>query len=334
MTIRQIIMAAAGNALGGGGGGYDMDTRAGTISYLQSIKGTHAISCQFVELGDSQGMDPITDIHTNNGVWLGSIGGDYYWFGSPGPADTTDFNASAITYHAAGGIIMLSLGMPNPTTGGGLDDVSSLNASQVIVGGNATNTAFLASLDQIAAGLQVLETANVPVIIRPFHELNGNWFWWGTTFLSNAQFIAMWQYTYDYFTTTKGLSNLIWNYGTNAGYNHTSRYPGSAYVDVVGFDIYTSDPSDAQADYDTMNTTYPTKILMMNEFGSGDPSDGDTAFNEQTLINTLKTTMPNVVMWQQWWDGNGGGDGWGMASVTNVTAALADAWVLNRDELP
>lgn len=331
MSVRRIILSAAANVVNPGGG-FDMTSRTGVMGYLASLKGAGVVSCQFVELGD---LTPITAIHTNNGKWLGSIGGDYYWFGSPGPADTS-FNASAISYAAAGGIIMLTISMPNPTTGGGLDDTSALNASQMISeNGNATNTNLKENLRQIAVGLQALKDAHVPVIIRPYHELNGFWFWWGTALMTDAQFIGLWQYTWNYFTNVKGLSNLIWNYGVNAGtYSLTARYPGSTYVDVVGFDMYTSNPADGQTDYDTLNAAYPTKILMLNEFGSGDPSDGDTSFDEHDLINVLKNNMPNMVLFQQWWDGNSGGDGWGMASVTNVTAALADSWVKNRGDFP
>jgi len=38
--------------------------------------------------------------------------------------------------------------------------------------------------------------------------------------------------------------------------------------------------------------------------------------------------MPNNVFWQQWWER------WGMANCTNVSQALNDPWVLNRDDLP
>ena len=39
--------------------------------------------------------------------------------------------------------------------------------------------AFWAELDQKARLLKKLQRAHIPVLWRPFHELNGNWFWWG-----------------------------------------------------------------------------------------------------------------------------------------------------------
>lgn len=310
-----------------------MDTAAGLLAYITSIIGTKVISGQFVETGYAQGMDPITDIHTATGKWLGIIGGDYYYYGSPGPADT-NFNTPAIAYHAAGGIIGLNVTMPNPTTGGGADDTSALNAADMLVNGTATNTALKASLDQIAVGLAALRDANVPVLFRPYHELNGSgWFWWNSAFQSDAQFIAMWRYTHDYLTITKGLSNLLWVYCVGAGFDITARYPGNAYVDTVGFDYYGDNPGgDLAADYITLGSL--GKPMWLTEFGSGDPSSGNTAFDERVLTTALGTNMPNLFAWLQWWDGNSGGNGWGFASVTQSAAALATSRVLNRDDLP
>jgi hypothetical protein len=43
--------------------------------------------------------------------------------------------------------------------------------------------------------------------------------------------------------------------------------------------------------------------------------------------------MPRTVFFVQWWDQNGGGVGWGMASTRNAAAALNDPWILNREDL-
>ncbi len=34
-------------------------------------------------------------------------------------------------------------------------------------------------LDIVAEGFNNLQQANVTVLYRPFHEMNGGWFWWG-----------------------------------------------------------------------------------------------------------------------------------------------------------
>ena len=34
-------------------------------------------------------------------------------------------------------------------------------------------------VDRIAGYLKELQDAGVPGLLRPYHEMNGNWFWWG-----------------------------------------------------------------------------------------------------------------------------------------------------------
>jgi hypothetical protein len=90
-------------------------------------------------------------------------------------------------------------------------------------------------------------------------------------------------------------------------------------------------PTTAQADYNTLAAL--GKTVCVSEFRPGSVTAGDTTFSETTLISTLQTQMPNAVFWQQYWDTNPSGAGWGMASVQNVANALNLPWVLNRNEL-
>ena len=34
-------------------------------------------------------------------------------------------------------------------------------------------------IDRVAGYLAELQDAGVPVLFRPYHEMSGNWFWWG-----------------------------------------------------------------------------------------------------------------------------------------------------------
>jgi len=303
---------------------------ARVLAVFNSFVGTHTMSCQFTEL---QGLPSINAIQAATGQNLGMVGGDYWFFGSTQTAADYSFNAAAITWWNAGGLATLILSMPNPTTGGYSGDVSNLDAANLLVAGSATNNRLLNTLNAVATGLQALQTAGVPVILRPYHENNGNWFWWGTNFMSASQFAALWQYTYDYFVTTKGLKNLVWLWSVNAGISGFSqtipRYNaiqalGGNMIDMTGFDVYTSDPASTVADYNTLESL--GKLVCMAEYGSGSPSNGDSSFNEQTLINVLRSSMPRIVFWQQWWAP------WGLLNVQNASGALNDPWVINRGE--
>ena len=302
-------------------------TPADLIAYLNQIDGNYVISGQYIGPGP---VVPIDAIHASTGKWLGMIGGDYFRYGPGGIV--TSFNPIAINYWNAGGLVTLSLHMPNPTTRGAVYDASRLDEAGLLTPGSATYNTYVSMLDQIAAALQTLQSAGVVVILRPFHELNGDWFWWGTRFLSTSQFQSLWQFTYNYLTTTKGLHNLVWLYSVNAGTGSlTARYPGHSYVDVTGFDLYSNDPSQGVASYNTLvGLGKPTSF---SEFGAGSPKLGNTGFQETTLTAALQNQMPRITFWQQWWDSNAGNTGWGMAKVRNVATALSNSRVVNRNNI-
>jgi mannan endo-1,4-beta-mannosidase len=317
-------------------------TPASMIAFFNSIAGTSTISCQFIERGNNTtlGFAAIDAIHTNTGKWLGGIGGDYFFFGQGNRVADTTVNQYAKTYWDAGGLFILSNHMSHPTSGGGVGDIlNSVDAKAIVTSGNTTNTNFNAMLDTIIAGVLDLQNSGVITIYRPFHEMNGNWFWWGTQNFSAAQMIAMWRYTHDRFVA-KGVTQILWDWSPNAGTAGTNRtstdtYPGSAYVDIIGHDFYSNNPGSdpgAKSYYNTLIALASDKPFFFNEFGAGSPSAGNTAFDLSTLVNQISTNMPNTVLWQQWWGGNGGSVGWGMAENTGVKAALSLSRVLNRGD--
>jgi hypothetical protein len=314
-------------------------TPASILAFLKSIAGTSTISCQFIERGNNTtlGQAAIDTIHTNTGKWLGAIGGDYFFFGQGNRIADTTVNQYAKSYWNAGGLFLLCNHMSHPTSGAGVNDLSFVDAANIVKSGNTTNTNFNAMLDTIIAGVLDLQNAGVITIYRPFHEMNGNWFWWCTQNFSAAQMIAMWIYTHDRFVA-KGVTQILWDWSPNAGTaapNRTSTdtYPGSAYVDIIGHDLYSDNPGiDGKSYYTTLTALASDKPFFINEFGAGAAGKGNTAFDMSTLVNQIDTNMPNTVLWQQWWDGNGGSVGWGMAETTGVKAALSLPRVLNRGD--
>lgn len=79
----------------------------------------------------------------------------------------------------------------------------------------------------------------VPVQLRPFHEMNGDWFWWGRDNSDDA-YRAAWRETVTYLRDGRGLHNVLWVFSPNAPSSSPfeRQYPGDAYVDVVAFDRY------------------------------------------------------------------------------------------------
>ena len=309
------------------------------INYFNKIQGKGLVSGEFIETGDpaSVTIDPLTTLQANTGQFVGMIAIDYWHAGGTGSVTTANANADAIAQWQAGGLVEVNAAMPNPTTGGAATDTSDLDVAGLLTPGTATNNALNANLSQVAGGLRQLQDAGVVVVYRPYWEMNGNWNWWGAGLLSAQEFQALWQYTYNYMTDTMGLHNLVWMYAINGGFalpdrSLTDTYPGAAFVDMTGQDMYSNNPGiDGQSTYQALLAL--GKPTALAEFGSGAPSGGDPSFSMPTLISQIQTYMPNTVYWMQWWAQNAGGNGWGIEQDQNASAALNDGYVINRGQI-
>jgi len=118
----------------------------------------------------------------------------------------------------------------------------NINWDEAFVPGSKTYNSLIEGMDRAVPYLQQLEDANVPVLWRPFHELDGGWFWWSKGGSSN--FVQLWQLMYSRYTDYWGLDNLIWVYGYSGnGGGMADWYPGDDYVDLVGADSYDVGPN-------------------------------------------------------------------------------------------
>ncbi|MBN1187280.1 MAG: hypothetical protein JXB49_33690 [Bacteroidales bacterium] len=130
-----------------------------------------------------------------------------------------------------------------------LNDSSCWNTAKVIdqiLPGGKLNAKYTNELDLLAAFFHSLTDSSgnsIPVIFRPFHEMNQFWFWWGTRSCSDEEFIQLWQYTADYLRNTKNVHNVLLCYSPSrfkTTQSYMSRYPGDSYVDILGLDYYNS----------------------------------------------------------------------------------------------
>ena len=159
---------------------------------------------------------------------------------------------------------------------------------------------IISDIDTIAIELQKLETAGIPVIWRPLHEAEGEWFWWGAHGPDN--FKELWNIMYDRLTHHHGLDNLIWEF-TDLG--DPDWYPGDDVVDMIGLDIYT-EPTDNMSGpwLDALERHNGNKMIALSESGTLPDADEmelwgiawsyfatwtgfDDEFTAQQLQNTL-----------------------------------------------
>ncbi|MFF3461092.1 glycoside hydrolase family 26 protein [Streptomyces sp. NPDC002619] len=119
---------------------------------------------------------------------------------------------------------------------------------RVITEGTAEHRALLHDLDFLADHLGYLADRGVPVLLRPYHEMNttpGHGFWWAGQ--DPAAYRKLWRLTYDYLVQRRGLHNLIFVWAPNSWEGTYGRvpwayYPGDEWVDIVGVDDYSGGP--------------------------------------------------------------------------------------------
>ena len=146
--------------------------------------------------------------------------------------------------YEAGAVITISWHLNNPLTGKSAWNPSPLNTIPAILPGGEKNKLFNTWLDKVAVFLQSLQSKNgtpIPVIFRPYHELNGSWFWWGGKNCTPKELIELWKYTVSYLRDTKQIHQLLYAFNTDrfsSEKEYLERYPGNDWVDIVGFDIY------------------------------------------------------------------------------------------------
>ncbi|NGY36843.1 beta-mannosidase [Flavobacterium sp. XN-5] len=118
-------------------------------------------------------------------------------------------------------------------------------AFRSILPGGSNHNWYIAKLDKIASVVSNLKGSKgelIPIIFRPFHEFDGNWFWWGANYCSPEEYKTAFQFTVDYLKNTKGVHNILYAFSPDNSYStaaaYLSRYPGDAYVDILGMDNY------------------------------------------------------------------------------------------------
>src|SRR5690625_22929 len=150
-----------------------------------------------------------------------------------------------------GSVITLSWHMTNPVSGENAW-VARPTVHEIIPGGKYHERlkTYLASFASFVRELTFIDDAGqrqlIPMIFRPWHEHNGDWFWWGKGHTSESDYIALWRFTVDYLHDEHGLTNLLYAYSPDRSrieLDHFERdylhgYPGDDYVDILGLDNY------------------------------------------------------------------------------------------------
>lgn len=159
--------------------------------------------------------------------------------------DTVNFEMMADlirTAHQNGGIITLSWHPNNPSTKKSAWDPTPTVAH--VLEDGILHPKYIECLNKIADFLKALKTKSgksIPIVFRPYHEMNGSWFWWGHKNCTPDEFKQLWRETFRILTQNFEVHNLIFCYATDAITSKTEYlqfYPGDDFVDMLGIDLY------------------------------------------------------------------------------------------------
>ncbi len=126
-----------------------------------------------------------------------------------------------------------------------MTDQQKTTAFRGLLPNGAFHDWYKTKLDKVAQVLNNLtapDGTKIPVIFRPFHEFDGNWFWWGQSYCTAEEYKAVFQFTVTYLRDVKNVHNVLYSFAPDNTYSNSasylSRYPGDDYVDVLGMDNY------------------------------------------------------------------------------------------------
>ena len=230
------------------------------------------------------------------------------------PKPEGDISAAVKAAYRAGGIITISTHFYNPVTGGDFWDTQPAVA-QILPGGSF-HQKFKAELDQVADWAHQLKAddgSSIPVIFRILHENTGSWFWWGAAQSSPEQYKALFRFIVDYLRLEKGVHNFLYAYSPASGFAgdkaaFAERYPGDAYVDVLGFDDYQH--GDTAAWIQSMVATSRTlvefakergKVAALTEFGQGQPNKATAGFYLPLLQALQADPLASQLVYMMTW---------------------------------
>jgi hypothetical protein len=197
-------------------------------SYLQDMYGKKILSGQMVS---GWGFDELKYIQDSTGKLPAIRGGDFI-----DSVKNEREVQEAKEWWKKGGIPTMMWHWGAPGIGNGyINSKKEVDIDKCFEKGTPEYNAFWKELKEKGRLLKKLKRAHVPVLWRPFHELNGDWFWWGKK--GPDQFKRLWVTMYDYYVHKKRLNNLIWVL-CYTGKPDSAWYPGRNYVDIAGADTY------------------------------------------------------------------------------------------------
>lgn len=194
-----------------------------------------------------------------------------------------------------GGVVTVSWHFSNPVSPDGfywVDSVSKPAVRYIIPGGTHHQhyKQILKTIGELANSAKGNDGKLVPMIFRPYHEMEGNWFWWGGNHCNPEEFTKLWQFTVSYLRDSLRVHNFIYAFSPDCNFNseeeYIERYPGNEWVDMVGMDDYAD--FGRYGKYNTDSGYYRLKLVS------------DFAIENKKLAAFTETGLESIPN-QKWW---------------------------------
>lgn len=257
------------------------------LRFIYSISGKYTLTGQhnYPDTKDKNSRFAFQYTGQTPVIWSSDMG-----FAKQGDKDSylarADIVREAIRQHKQGSIITICWHAVPPTAKEpvtfmpqGKADTDSLASVQghltdkefkeLLTPGTKMYKQWARQVDSVAVYLKKLQDARVPVLWRPYHEMNGDWFWWGGR-VGKYGTADLYRQIYDRLVNVHKLNNLIWVWSIDRPSTPIRKfsnfYPGNEYLDILALDVYGSDFSKAY--YDSLMVLSKGKPVTLGEVGN------------------------------------------------------------------
>lgn len=214
-----------------------------------------------------------------------------------------------------GGLVTMAWHLRNPATEGSFYwEKDPVRGVEQIVPGGVKHEVYKKLLQDIADLTKTLKGKDgkqIPLIFRPFHEFDGDWFWWGKSHCTSQQFTDLWKFTVNYLRDDLKVHTFLYAFSPDCTFNtqeqFLERYPGNDFVDIFGTDNYADMGRDG-ANYDVAAKKLKIvadvakthkKLAAFTETGLESITDS-TWFTEKLLpvLRKEKLKLAYVLVWR------------------------------------
>ena len=196
-----------------------------------------------------------------------------------------------------GGVTTVAWHFNNPVSAGGFywnDTISKPAVKYIIPGGSDHEKykAILKTIADFAKSVKGKDGTLAPMIFRPYHEFDGDWFWWGKSHCTTEEFKSLWRFTVAYLRDSLGVHNFIYAFSPDCKFNseeeYTERYPGNEWVDILGVDDYADFGRDGKYNLEAGIK----KLKIVSDYAM---KEGKLAAFTETGLETI----PNPTWWTE-----------------------------------